>query len=603
MPLTPSQRAAVVYDKNLIIFAGPGSGKTSTAVAKGRHILQSTDSVLCMVTFTTAAAQEMQERMERSARATGRPLPKDRFTVGTFNALTLRHYQRHCRSPQKLLAPPARTGMVNAMLRHLQHDDRAAHILALERYQSALNQRNVELKDDHRKFVAEYHAKMKAAHATDLATVMRECTLRMRSGEMPLLGITHMLGDEMQDADEVQLDFMLAHCDKGVITTLIADDDQCIYEWRSALGYAGLQKFARHAKAKTITLAENFRSHSEIVEHARTLISLNDPDRIQKVQAAVRGPGGVLGVRRFGGLNLECAHVANAILAHREPGESVAVLARTNWSLQTMEEKLSALAIPYVRDGPTIWETAEAGTFMSLLKAMLSSNAADLLPVLMQLEIDKILRRELEVELGPDCGDFLDGVLPSLASGTPTDIEVLQAFVDETTRWRRDLRGGAINATIPRVADFLCDQYEKAHIGAGEESKSKRSFALLDAASEVVTKLPGPLSARLQAIANLKGRTADGEPVRLITMHSSKGLEFDTVFLVDACHPDDGTTLMKDEPERRLFYVALTRAKTRFCATYHGKPIKYINEAALPHIQELNEIYAQDQASADASMS
>jgi DNA helicase-2/ATP-dependent DNA helicase PcrA len=61
-----------------------------------------------------------------------------------------------------------------------------------------------------------------------------------------------------------------------------------------------------------------------------------------------------------------------------------------------------------------------------------------------------------------------------------------------------------------------------------------------------------------------------------MTMHSSKGLEFDTVFLINASHPDDGSTLMADHPERRLFYVALTRAKDRFFATYSDDPVKYI---------------------------
>lgn len=592
MALTPSQLAAVRYDKNLIIFAGPGSGKTSTSVAKGLRILANEDNVLTMVTFTTSASQEMQDRMARAAQARGHALPKNRLSVGTFHALALRHYQRHCRSPQKLLAPPARSAMVNAMLRHLPQDERASHILALERYQSSLNQRSIELSESEGKFVAEYHAKMQSAHAIDLATVMREVALRMRSQEMPLLGITHLLGDEMQDADEVQLEFMLAHCDRGVTTTLVADDDQCIYEWRCALGYAGLQHFASQTKAKTITLAENFRSRTEIVDHALRLIAENDPNRIQKTPTAVRGAGGVLGSHCFGSLQSECRNVAETILGHRRPGESIAVLARANWSLQTMEEKLSELGIPYLRDGPSIWDTPEAGTFLSLLRALLSSKTADLLPVLMQLEIDKRLRRELEVDLGPECGEFLDGEVPSLSSATALDSEVMGAFAEETARWRRDLRGGAINSAVPRIADFLSELYSKSNQQAGESTKTKRSFSLLTAASEVVVKLPGLLSHRLQIIANLKNRTSDAEPVRLITMHSSKGLEFDTVFLIDACHPDDGSTLMEDQPERRLFYVALTRAKNRFCATYSGQPIKYIGEAALPTLRELGELFA-----------
>jgi len=173
--------------------------------------------------------------------------------------------------------------MVNAMLSDYPLEERKEFQLALEKYQGALDQSKVEFDDvRHHDFVHTYHKRLETSNSTDLAMVMHDCSTQMGPGQLLLLPITHLFGDEIQDADEVQLEMILAHTRNGIITTLIADDDQTIYEWRSTLGYAVFQRFAKEAAAKTIALAENFRSREEIVHHANVLIAQNDPDRFEK---------------------------------------------------------------------------------------------------------------------------------------------------------------------------------------------------------------------------------------------------------------------------------------------------------------------------------
>ena len=593
MALTPSQKAAVYYDKNLILFAGPGSGKTSTSVAKAERILSAPDARLGMVTFTTAAAGEMQHRMEVVFKNNGRPFPKHSLICGTFNSLTLRHFQKYAKVKEKLLAPPARSAMINSMLAAMPREEKNETILALEKYQGALDPSKIVLSSAHAKFIDEYLGKMKAARATDLATIMRECTRQMGAGQIPLLQVTHLLGDEMQDADEVQLEFMLHHSRAGVITTLVADDDQTIYEWRSALGYAGLQRFALEANAKTITLAENFRSRDEIVTHAKKLIAYNDPDRIEKDQLSVRGPGGALVVVASSHLEGECDLVAKAIADHRKEGETVAILARSNRSLDAMEEGLSIYGIHYRRDGPSIWDSTEISTFVSLLRALISSAHADLLPVLMLLELDAVTRRQLERAIGGHCGEFLDGLMPEVDSATPLDLAELGKFTKDTTNWRKRLRKGEINLTLPNIKDGVKDMI-RAHANESSDgsSKMRRINFLLDTALNVLCNMKGSLSQRLNIVSRMQAKTPEADAVRLMTMHSSKGLEFDTVFLINAKRPDDGSTLMKDHPERRLFYVAMTRAKERFAATYSDTPVKFIREAGLTVSQSLSDLFA-----------
>lgn len=590
MALTSSQRAAVLYDRNLILFAGPGSGKTATSIAKGRRILAAEGTSLCMVTFTTAAAGELSQRMAANFRDDGAALPSDRLITGTFHSLALRHYQRHVHHHPRLLPPAARSAMLHGMLSRVSMDERGEFTLALEKYQGAMDPSLVDLKPEHRAFVEEYIQKLAAAHATDLASVMRDCTRRMGSGEIPLLPVTHLIGDEMQDADQVQLQFIMNHSAQGVVTTLVADDDQTIYEWRCALGYQGLQHFAAVTGAKTITLGENFRSRAEIVRHAKLVIENNNPERVQKDQKPIRGEGGTLGVLRSSDTVTECRLVAEAIAQFRQEGEDVAILARSNRALDRMEQALSAEAIPYRRDGPTIWEAPEVGTFLSFLRALVSSRTADLLPVLMLLPVDGKLRKELERKLAANCGPLLDGRVPDLAHATAQDAEMLARFGGAAAVWRRQLRAGEVNLAIPDVAIFLLDLIrEHGAVGDANSGAYKRVRFLIETAEDVLTRLSGSLSKRLATLSMMQSRERDSCPVRLMTMHGSKGLEFDTVFLINASHPDDGTTLMEDHPERRLFYVALTRAKDRFFATFSGAPLKYLAEAELPSIQSFAE--------------
>lgn len=593
MALTPSQQAAVSYDRNLILFAGPGSGKTSTTVDKARRILSTPGSRLGMMTFTKAAAGEMLHRLEEKFRKHGSPLPKESLLCGTFNSLSLRHYQKHSGTKKKLLAPQARSAMVNQMLFSLPMDEKGEAILALDRYHSTLNPDVIEFLPSHKKFIAEYLAKMEAANATDLATIMRDCTIQMGSGQMPLLPVTHLLGDEMQDADEVQLEFMLHHSRAGVITTLVADDDQTIYEWRNALGYAGLQRFAHEAKAKTITLGENFRSREEVVKHATQLIAYNDPDRVEKDQVSTRGTGGCLLALASSDIETECDLVASAIHEYWRPGDTVAVLARTNRSLDAMEEGLSILGVPYRRDGPSIWDTSEISTFIALLRGLLSASHTDLLPVLMLLPLDATTRRQLDRAIGAHCVEFLEGAVPPLSSATPLDMDELTKFTTDTSNWRRRLLKGEINLTLPNIKEGLLDLLR---VNLNEEdgstsSRMRRVRTLLDTALHILTKLEGSLKLRLSVVSRMQSKTSDGDAVQLMTMHSSKGLEFDTVFLINAKRPDDASTLMADQPERRLFYVAITRAKERFAATYSGAPIKYIKEAGLRTASSLSEMF------------
>ena len=594
MALTPSQQAAVLYDKDLILFAGPGSGKTSTSVAKGQRILENPDARLCMVTFTTSGAAEMRERMAAAFVKRGEALPTHRLTTGTFHSLMLRHFTRHGGTNQKLLSPPARSGMLNGMLADMDFETKGEYTLELEKYQGSMYPEQLTIKPEIAKFIAAYEARLKRINAIDLATAMRECVLGIAAGRIPYFPISHMIGDEMQDADQVQLELMLVHAKNGVVTTLVGDDDQTIYEWRSALGYEGLMKFAKATGAKTITLAENFRSYKEIVDVAQNLIVRNNPERIDKQPTAVRGKGAALGVVAASDLQQECANIARAIYRHRIDGETIGILGRNNRDLDAMELCLGVhqtddnepAAIPYHRDGQSIWDTNEVKTLLCLIQALIKGQTVDLTAVLGVMPLSAGSRASLEHAIGPSCSDFLDGV-PVQRFQAESDEEA--ATIEELTRstefWRRKLRAGEIQFAMEGIVTFMGKTLKNQ-----PKARANQIDGLMRAAGAVLGGLKGTLSERLATISRMQSKEPAPGVVRLMTMHSSKGLEFDLVFMLNATNPDNGSTLIEDKPERRLFYVGMTRAKSRLVISYSDRPVKYIAETGMKNFRAIEQI-------------
>jgi superfamily I DNA/RNA helicase len=167
------------------------------------------------------------------------------------------------------------------------------------------------------------------------------------------------------------------------------------------------------------------------------------------------------------------------------------------------------------------------------------------------------VRSDLLVALGGDVSSYLDGEIPDLDSLDATDKATLRELAKLFAYWRRQLRSGAVREVILDVGD----QY------AGWITQ-KPAKKLVDLCSRILSDLRGTLSARLLLVSR-KDRDAEKAAIVLMTMHGAKGLEFETVHIVDASKTDDGSDVVRPEAERRLMYVALTRAKN-CCVVWHS---------------------------------
>lgn len=556
--LTPQQQEAVLFDGHLLIVAGPGSGKTSTSVAKATRILQDPKRSLVMVTFTKEAAEEMRKRLLKSISDAGMRAPtEDRLVVATFHSIAIRHLKRHGLTT-KVLSPAAQGALYRdaVITAGVDKDEWAEVQKEFEKVMYSVDQEKVDVKQITMKVVSRYRQLLKATGQTDLYTVMRDCALRAHDGSMPTLPFTDLLVDEGQDTDDLQRLWIFAHARAGCRVTIVGDDDQSIYEWRNALGFEGMRSFLDTFRAHRIELGDNFRCRAEILGPAALIIGHNK-QRLGKKLLARRGRGGAIAAFRAANGDEQNALLADLIEAVPERHEDVAVLARTNRSLDMLEIVLRMRGIAYTRLGKSIWEQPVIAGFLGMLQSFLDGNPSGLLPVLQMRNVSHEVRSDLLIALGGDVSSYLDGAIPDLASLDSTDKATLRDLAKVFSYWRRQLRAGAVREVILDAGD----QY------AGWVTQ-KPAKKLVELCSRILADLRGTLSARLQLVSR-KDRDTEKARVVLMTMHGAKGLEFETVHIIDANKNDDGSEIVRPEAERRLMYVAFTRAKN-CCVVWHS---------------------------------
>jgi DNA helicase-2/ATP-dependent DNA helicase PcrA len=573
MAITPNQQAAIEHDGNLMIVAGPGSGKTTTAVAKAKRILSDPKRSLVMVTFTKEGAEEMRRRLEKAqAGSDGAPIPKHRLRVGTFHSIALQHLFDH-RPHEKVLGPAQQNTLLEEAMSPFKGDPELFKDIRneFESYMYAIDRTSMALSAPAQQVVSRYSERLRASRATDLYSVMRDCALMVDNGGIPPLRFTDMLVDEGQDTDELQKVWIFAHARAGINVTIVGDDDQSIYEWRHALGYSGMKSFMDTFDARRIELGDNFRSKSEILQHAVMLVEHNQM-RLKKQLVARRGPGGSIACYHTASSETQCDELAELISLTPDKHRNTAVLARKNRSLDDLEMALTERSVTYIRLGKSIWDNHAVATYMGLLQSLVDAFPVGVYGCFGAIGLDEEVKTELLHAMQGDAKEFLEGQIPSLNSATPTDLAIIKEFAKACRYWRDALRskgGGSVNEVLLDVGAYL-----------SSKMKSRYSKDIINRAAAILAKLNGTVSSRLMFVSRNK-QSVDAAPVTLMTMHASKGMEFETVHVIDANKTDDGSNIANEEAERRLMYVAWTRAKDRCLVWYSGDAHPTIREGKL----------------------
>lgn len=348
-----------------------------------------------------------------------------------------------------------------------------------------------------------------------------------------------------------------------------------IYGWRYACGIDGMESFEKEMRASRVLLQSNYRSAPEIVDLAKKLI-VNNRNRLEKAPRPTRTESGSIELCSYPTRKEEADAILSCV---RDEPDRWAVLARTNSLLKVMQATVEG-QVPYsMSGGGSVWETALAGCFRGLLLDVDKGDRAG--SMIQALMMGKILDGAGVAKLNAVRDPRFEALMPQIEAHVLQDgarrrhAKAVTELRELWPSWISGLRQGHMDLVIYGVAGWL-----KELVVTGEDDRE-----LVDFLVEAILRRKGSMPARFIGL----GERADpGEGLTLVTMHSAKGLEFDCCWIMAA---EDGVCPNLEselEEERRLFYVAMTRARYTLIISHtlekDGKSVtlsRFLREAGL----------------------
>ncbi|MDH4395606.1 MAG: UvrD-helicase domain-containing protein [Limnobacter sp.] len=611
--LNPEQLAAVTLPReSALILAGAGSGKTKVLTARIAWLIQ-TGQVgpggVLAVTFTNKASKEMLHRI-----STMLPINTRAMWVGTFHGLCNRMLRAHWKDaglPQafQILDTQDQLSAIKRMFKVLNIDTEKFPPKQLVYFISAAKEQGLRPKDVEAH--DEYHRMMVRLYEAYEAQCQREgvvdfSELLLRSFE--LLGANaalrehyqsrfkYILVDEFQDTNTLQYHWLKRLSGPQGCIFAVGDDDQSIYAFRGAR-VANMAQFERDFDVQNrIKLEQNYRSVGNVLKAANHLIA-NNKGRLGKELWTEAGEGEPLRVYEAVSDQDEAAFIIDRIKKLiNEEGYSrsdIALLYRSNAQSRVLEQALFNAAIPYrVYGGLRFFERAEIKHALAYLRLLDNADDDNSFSRVVNFPTRGIGARSIEMlqDLATQQGiSLFRGV--RLMEGRPA--ASLQKFNELIERMRFEVRGLGLAELVDKVieASGLIEHFQKDREGEDRIENLKElvnaaaSFAAAEgyyqdkpATETDEEKLISPLNdflshASLEAGDN--AAAAGQDAVQLMTAHAAKGLEFKCVFVTgleegifphensigNSMQAGDGASVDAVEEERRLMYVAITRAR------------------------------------------
>lgn len=442
-------------------------------------------------------------------------------------------------------------------------------------------------------------------------------------------GIKYILVDEFQDTNYAQAQLLEALAGENGNIMVVGDDDQSIYKFRGAAISNILSFTARYPKAKKVVLTRNYRSTQQILDAAYRLIRHNNPDRLEVkegidkyLRSSLKGQAPVL--MSLPAYALEAEAVGKSIKARLDKGEapgSLAVLVRKRSQAELMAGALRKAGVPYRYSGSdNLFKQSEIQQMLYFLQYIVNPTDSVALYHLLAGEVYRLKLQYLMESAGTARrrNQSLEEVLKEGQIGDEAYLEIVSNFLHQCDEWRemsREYSVGELAYHFIKTTGYLDRLVEDSKSDLRLEAKVRnlsQFFAHLteyERVAEDRSALGYMLVAESIRESGEAPEVDGGEGlVQVMTVHRAKGLEFDTVYLFDLTRgtfpsvrrsealsiPDDLLTnevLPQGEwhlqEERRLMYVAMTRAKTNLIITYspdHGgvrakKPSPFIAEA------------------------
>jgi DNA helicase II / ATP-dependent DNA helicase PcrA len=619
--LNPQQRQAVETIRGpVLILAGAGTGKTRVITCRIAHLVEKgvAPGNILGVTFTNKAAREMQERVAKllPKRAAMDGKKPERPTICTFHSLCVKILRQHIeklgyKKSFVIYDESEQLAAVKKILSGIsakgEKTEPGAVLAMLSKFKNG-GARAAVFGDPSVRALAEhvakrYEAALHACNAVDFDDLIL-LTLRLFREHPDALEACrakyrYVMVDEYQDTNASQFELVHSLTKEHRNFCVVGDDDQSIYGWRGA-EIANLLNLEEHfPEVKIIKLEQNYRSTTTILNAANALIK-NNVRRRGKTLWSGNGAGAKIQLQTYPSDEDEAREVVAQIefkrLAHRIPWKDCAILFRTNQQSRPIETALRTAGVRYhLIGGQSFFDRREIKDFLAYLKTFL--NPHDDISLLRIANVparglsDVTMERLLGASHERKCSVFTAMKNPLVTTGFQKGTrESLEAFVELVERIQGQLQNPAGGLRLQTWADNFLNETnyfaELRRLDKDPEAAEGRIRSL----RELMATMDGAGNAPAERLENfLENVTLDSDreeekentndAVTLITMHSCKGLEFPHVFIVgleDGLLPHsrskaEGTM----DEERRLFYVAVTRAMQTLAISHCGGRKKY----------------------------
>ena len=632
--LNKAQKEAVMHSEGpLLIVAGAGSGKTKVLTSRIANLIKQKKafpSQILAVTFTNKAAKEMNDRVSRLLGSSAVGLS----WLGTFHSICAKLLRKH--------APAVN---LNSNFTIIDTDDQIRliknicvaenidvkqlapkYILAIiDRWKNRgfyPNEVTINKKDIFEKKILPiykiYQQKLIELNSCDFGDLILHAFKILERNkdirEIYSKNFKFILVDEYQDTNFIQSKWLNLLAEKNKNICCVGDDDQSIYSWRGAEIKNFLEFDKVYEKTKVIRLEQNYRSTQNILSAASNLIS-NNQNRVGKTLKTTMENGDLVKLNCFKNGKDEAIGISDEIEKIKDEFSfnNIAILVRAIFQTREFEERFLKIGLPYrIIGGTKFYERAEIKDCVGYLRLIHQSKD--------DLAFERIVnnpKRSVGDSTLKTIHEFSKKNSMSLESSSRQMIEKnlikpkakigLSSFLDLLVKWRNDLNLNKISHI--KLLQIILD--ESGYSAMLKNKKDIENQNRLENIKELLSAMKefDNLESFLEhvALATSIDQEWDGEKVNMMTMHASKGLEFEAVFLPgweEGLFPHQKSLEEKGdfalEEERRLAYVGITRAKKEAYLSfamkraYHGDwidalPSRFINEIPETSVEK-NEV-------------
>lgn len=590
-----NQKKAIEHGAGpLMVLAGPGSGKTFVITHRIKYLIEGSGinpAHILVVTFSRAAAKEMKDRFEKLQ-------GKSHVTFGTFHSVFFSILKTaYGFSAEQIASDELRYTLIKELIKKNEIVNEDINTLSgnLLNEIALIKQDNINIKnyysnsiasDTFKKLYKEYEAELEIRNKLDFEDML-SLTYELLSERKDILTAVqnryqYILVDEFQDINFLQYNIIKLMAGKKQNITVVGDDDQSIYRFRGARPEIMLGFERDFRNVSKVFLDINFRSTIQIVDASTKLISFNSK-RFPKTFKSNNGSGAPVSVIEFKNPFAEVNSIIKDIKEYIKAEQdinNIAVLYRTNLSPRLLIERMMKNNIPFtIRDSiPNLFEHWVSKDIISYIKLAINlGNKNDLLRISNKpnryISRDSLSSSKANIETLFDYYDDKSYMIKRIIE-LREHLRTIKNLKPATAlRYIRNVVG--YDEYIEEYCDMNGIESDDCYTVLGDLENSASEFNTF---SDWFVHME---EYKEELIEAGKKSNEDDIGVRLMTFHSSKGLEFDIVYIIDV---NEGSVPYKKakgadeiEEERRMFYVAMTRARHKlficYCKENFGKSI------------------------------